>query len=74
MAHATLARPTPSISTALFSGRIPSQPQVSLCCHVSPESSWGAGDALECNQPAVVHHVATEMDYCARHWKEVGRG
>jgi hypothetical protein len=69
-----------SVSTLPVSAR-PQFPQglnsvipPSICCHVTPETSWGAGDAFECNQLAVVHHVATEMDYCAAHWKVVGRG
>jgi hypothetical protein len=48
--------------------------QLSVCCYESPESSWGAADAIACRRVAVVHDVATEMDYCALHYREVRRG
>jgi hypothetical protein len=50
------------------------QPQLSPCCHESAESRWGAGDAISCTQPAVIHDVATEQDYCFAHYKAVSRG
>jgi hypothetical protein len=53
---------------------VPPQIQLSTCCYESPESSWGAADAIACRRVAVVYDVATEMDYCALHYREVRRG
>jgi hypothetical protein len=52
----------------------PPQIQLSTCCYESPESRWGACDGQVCLQPATVHDVATEQDFCFRHWKEARRG
>ena len=48
---------------------------LSICCYVSPESKWGAGDAVECRQIAVVHDIATEQEFCSAHYgMDVRRG
>jgi len=47
---------------------LPAQPQLSLCCWDDPETDFS------CQQPAVIHDVATELDYCARHYRAVRRG
>jgi hypothetical protein len=57
-----------------FGDRVLEQPSFSVCCYVTPETSYGACDGQECLARAVVHDVATEMDYCAKHYREVGRG
>lgn len=31
--------------------------------------AWG-----ECNQPATVHHIASEQEFCLRHFQVVSRG
>jgi hypothetical protein len=71
----------PQVFAAAISARVnricfPNQPQthLSVCCYESPESSWGAADAIACNQTAMVHDVATEQDYCFAHYKAVRRG
>jgi hypothetical protein len=80
MAHSTLPVLThphfPQVFAAALNSQVNRavQPALSLCCYVSPESSWGACDSIECREVAVVHDVATEMDYCARHYRGVSRG
>jgi hypothetical protein len=85
MAHSTLPVLThpsfPQVFAAAISAEVnrvcfpvPTQPQLSICCFTSPESSWGACDSIECRDVATVHDVATELDYCARHFRAVRRG
>jgi hypothetical protein len=50
------------------------QPALSVCCYQSPETFWGACDGIACLQPATIHDVATELDYCFTHYKAVHRG
>jgi hypothetical protein len=69
MAHSTL----PVLPHPQFPQVVPEQ-TLSLCCYESPESVWGACDGQPCLEIARVHDVAREMDYCARHWREVSRG
>ncbi len=80
MAHSTLpvfrSPAFPQVFAAALTQevtRVSAHPQLSLCCYVSPVIGIADG-GYECKEPAVVHHVATEQDYCARHYREVGRG
>jgi|HubBroStandDraft_4_1064222.scaffolds.fasta_scaffold05566_16 hypothetical protein len=79
MAHSTLpvfSHPDfPQVFEAALNQLVTRQvPQLSPCCYESAESRWGAGDAIACTQPAVIHDVATELDYCFAHYKAVNRG
>lgn len=48
---------------------------LATCCYVSPESIPGSCDGgYPCNEPATIHDVSTEMDYCSRHGRMVCRG
>jgi len=47
--------------------------QLSLCCYESPAEGL-CGGGYPCNEIAVVHDVATELDYCWRHYQGVRRG
>jgi hypothetical protein len=74
MAQSTIAV---AVSSAQVLAHFPAktfQPAISLCCYVPPETSWGACDGVECSAAAVIHDLASEQDYCAKHWREVGRG
>jgi hypothetical protein len=51
--------------------RILAECELTTCCHESPESSWGASDGLVCSAKATIHELATEREYCARHFREV---
>lgn len=42
-----------------------------VCAHVSGESRIGACDSLPCNQPATVHHLESEVEYCEFHFRSV---
>jgi hypothetical protein len=81
VAHSTL----PSLSHPQFPqifssaidhlvARIAVKPQLGTCCYETPESRRGACDATPCRSLATVHHLATEQEFCARHFAEVNRG
>lgn len=77
MAHATLpSLPCPSFPQVLSQAldqEITRVPQLSVCCYVYPVEGF-AGGGYECGEVAVVHQIATEQDFCARHWKAASRG
>ena len=54
--------------------RVVRESQLSPCCYESPESRPGAADSLPCSQTATVHHLASEQEFCAKHFREVSRG
>jgi hypothetical protein len=63
-----------AISSLVTPPTFPSNPTSSVCCYEYPETTWGACDGQPCRRVAVVHDVATEMDYCALHYREVPNG
>jgi hypothetical protein len=82
MAHSTLPSLThPSFPQVLNAAlnvevlRIAAQvrPQLSICCYQSPETSWGACDGQPCHRLAVIHDVASDLDYCFEHYQRVNR-
>ena len=52
----------------------PTQLTVSICCYETRETSWGACDGQVCRNVASITDVATGLDYCAAHHREVSRG
>lgn len=62
----TIERLLSIVSQAVATATLPG------CCYQTPESSWGACDGgFPCYRPATVHHLASEQDYCARHYYTV---
>jgi hypothetical protein len=45
--------------------------QLSCCSYESPESIYGACDSLPCCDLATVHHLQSERDFCAKHFRQV---
>jgi hypothetical protein len=45
-----------------------------LCEYEFPESSYGRCDGFPCQEPAVIHHLESEHEYCLSHFREVDRG
>lgn len=54
--------------------RILAKPFLGMCDYESPESSWGTGDGISCNQTATVHDLASDLEFCAKHFRVVSRG
>jgi hypothetical protein len=57
--------------------RVTSHPALSLCCHETVVEDGGTGEfnqAFPCVQPATIHDLATEQDYCFEHFRAVRRG
>jgi hypothetical protein len=44
------------------------------CSWESGESRPGACDSIPCIDKATVHHLASEQEYCLRHFEGVSRG
>lgn len=63
MAHQTVPVPSSPISTALISAAL----DLSFCQY---EDSHGEG----CAEDATVHHLASETEYCAFHYRELLAG
>ncbi len=47
---------------------------LSCCSYESPESRYGACDAVPCIRKATVHHLESEQEFCLDHFQEVSRG
>ena len=79
MAHSTLARPEVELSQVLnsFVQRILDKPQLGLCCFetvISSGETREADQSFFCYSAATVHDLASDQEYCARHFAEVSRG
>lgn len=46
---------------------------IRTCMWESPESSYGACDGQVCLDAATVYCRESQMEYCARHFKQVSR-
>ncbi len=81
MAHSTLAVVYPSDFPQVFASAINHQialvdallkPSQFPCCDFEyPESTPGAGNGYPCISKSTVHHLASGLDYCAKHYPEV---
>jgi hypothetical protein len=75
VAHTTLAvLSCPAFPQAVIDAaldRILAIPKLGTCCYESPETSWGAGDGVPCTQTAIVHDLASELEFCAAHFARV---
>ena len=47
---------------------------LTTCSYESPESTYGACDGVPCSAKATVYDTQTDQEYCAKHFREVGRG
>ena len=48
-----------------FTRSILDRPKLGVCCY--------SGPGFDCNQPAIVHDLASEMEYCAKHFQRIAR-
>ena len=85
MAHSTLPVFSPSTFAQLVPSivgreiarvdRILAESELSTCDYVEPESVYGACDGgSSCNARAIVHHLESDLEYCAAHFREVDLG
>jgi hypothetical protein len=85
MAHSTLPVFSPSTFAQLIPSivgreiarvdRILAEAELSTCDYVEPESVYGACDGgFSCTEKATVHHLETDLEYCAGHFQEVDLG
>jgi hypothetical protein len=51
--------------------RLLARPQLGVCCYESPETLPGACDGQPCYRAAIVHDLATDQEFCARHFAAV---
>jgi hypothetical protein len=55
--------------------RIAAKPRLGTCSWQSPESSSGAcNGGHPCSKAAVVHDLASDQEFCARHFREISLG
>lgn len=77
MAQSTLPSLTRSNFPQVFSNAI-DQMVARIAAHPQLGQCWFEDEHCDCRQPAVVHDLATEREFCARHFsmitKEVSRG
>ena len=76
MAFQTLARPELQLSQVLnsFIERILDKPVLGQCCYVRVHSHGFTGEdaeIFECGDPAVVHDLQSDQEYCPAHFRAV---
>jgi hypothetical protein len=77
VAHSTLARPEADLSAVLssFIDRILNKPVLGTCCYVrsvvSRDATGQDAEVFTCGDPAIVHDLASDEEYCAAHFRAV---
>ena len=76
MAFQTLARPEADLSAVLnlFIERILDKPVLGNCCYVRTVFHGPTGEDVEefpCGDPATVHDLESEEDFCGAHFRSV---
>jgi len=76
MSASTLARPESDLSLVLnsFIERILAKPVLGNCCYVRVHSHGFTGEdaeIFECGDPAIVHDLVSDEEYCSAHFRAV---